>query len=370
MNILIVNDDRDETGILWATLLSQTQTLDVTLLVRPSQRPYFTNHVPEIVWHDRDAKPVTWHSRNVRVVYGLGEIDRHQPWHILLAVRTQAIENTLRKVIPKLEGNIRGLIVPTTGVAGEQKAQRHWTAGHEILSAIITSPYEIDPEFPYRTRVTEARGGVGLAYVSGEPIAKRLPTACGRQIHRALAGCQGIEVQTYASWREMKFTHALHHLPANAIPAILNEPDITKLYQDRELCRLELRIVAEACRLCRLLGLRLVDLPGYPRRRIHQLIQLAKLERWLGWTRLPARLFEHRIIPQIVAERHGQPPPLLTELRGGYRVSENIHFSLWELAKRGRLNNRIGRTLNRCFEQPAVWKEYTTHPERLLHEDR
>lgn len=368
MNILVIGGGR--TGNFWATVLSRAPGVNVTLLVRPSQYMYFKDSGPEIVWHDREARPITWPSHDVHVIQSLGELNVHLPWTILPAVRSYAVEEALRPVVTKLQSNLRGLIIPTNGLTGEQAARRAWPEGKDIISASLTLPCERDLEFPYRTHVMQMNGGIGLAYLTGLPLSRHPSAALGQRVVRALRSCHGIEVCEYSSWRSMKYTKIILNILGNTIPAILDEADLEKLYANPDICRLELRLVREALQLKKFLDTELVDLPGYPRRKIMPLVYLARLEGLVGWTGLPARLYQRHIVPRILNGRGGKMPSLLAEIRGGQKRCENLHMDLWQAAGHGRLNNRIGRVLTKCFADSDTRREYTQHPERLVREDR
>lgn len=120
-----------------------------------------------------------------------------------------------------------------------------------LIAASLTASVELVPDGGVRWR---ARGGIGLARVTGAPgvTTDTLAEAFARA---------GLRARTYRDWRSMKWSKLLANLVGNATSALLDMPPAV-VYADPGLFDLERRQLGETLAVMRALRLKTVDLPG------------------------------------------------------------------------------------------------------------
>jgi len=147
-----------------------------------------------------------------------------------------------------------------------------------------------------------AKGGVGLGRAAGaEALIAELAT-------RLAAG--GLTVRVYPDAVAMKWSKLLLNLLGSATAAILDWPP-ARVFEDRRLFALERRAWIEALDVMRALGIRPVELPGYPVPRYARLVR-----------HLPAALLYATARRPLAGGRGARLPGVAADLRAGRRQSE------------------------------------------------
>lgn len=362
MNIIVVGGG--PTSIFWSTILS-TGGANIKLLIKPEGIRQFKRQ-PEIAWHHRGRSSVIWQGQDVQIIHNTCKIERNESFYILPAVQTCAITEVISSLVALLKDRLLGLIIPTNGLSGEQNAHIAWPHDSKIISATLTLPCKPDRKLAHRAHIMYSEGGIGLARYDDQPIFDRPRSRFDTRLTSILRNNYGLDVRCYDSWLSMKYTKAIWDILGNSVPAILGEDQLDKFYANRELCRLELRVIAEALELRSRLGAELVDLPGYALDKIKRLNRLATLETWLGWTGWPTYFYLKYVVPDILTTRSGKAPLIIDESQKDSYI-ENLHADLWGLAKSGRLNKHLDRLLRQSIDSKDR-QELIGNPRRLLAE--
>jgi 2-dehydropantoate 2-reductase len=240
------------------------------------------------------------------------------------------------------------LLIPQNGVGNEEIAAR--VLGEvTIFSAVIT--LAVETLEPGLVRLSTTRGGIGLA-----------PTAPGQSVTRLANALQeaGFRVTLYPHHRAMKWSKLLLNILGNASSAILDLPP-DRIFAHRRLFALERAAFCEARAVMHGLGLRPVNLPGYP----------VPLLAW-GLCSLPLRLLQPIFQRMIVRGRGGKMPSLHLDIERGRKCSE-VEFLNGAVVKEGQrlgmdvpANEALYSTLMGLVSEEVPWEAYRGRPERLL----
>jgi len=166
-----------------------------------------------------------------------------------------------------------------------------------VTAGIITASVEVRDA---TTVALRREGGIGIA-----------PTGNPSRVdgwHRLLR--RAFQTRVYDDFRAMKWSKALLNILGNGTPAVLNW-DVGRVYRERRLVELEREIFREALRTMRALGLKPVDVPGYPVR------LLAAAMEWL-----PLAVLRPLLARVMGQGRGGKAPSLLLDMQRGRRESE------------------------------------------------
>jgi 2-dehydropantoate 2-reductase len=158
----------------------------------------------------------------------------------------------------------------------------------------------------------------------------------------------------------MKWSKLLLNLVGNGSAAILDYSSV-EIYDDPRLCRLEVEMLREALTVMRKLGLKPVNLPGYP------MPLLAWGVRWA-----PA-FISRPVLRKLVARGRGEKPPsLLIDLHSGRGRSEVADLN-GAVVRAGAqtgcptpVNRTITEVLARLFEKRIDWDSIRRQPGVLL----
>lgn len=167
------------------------------------------------------------------------------------------------------------------------------------------------------------------------------------------------------------FTACVVSFIGNSIPAILNAR-VESVYQNSDLCRLELKLIKEAVDFGRRIGVELVpmlsDSPDLVRKLITHEHRFRKWGRFLG---LPVAWYQSWVT-KAIRSRYGEWSPLIEAIHGGEsRCPNNPHTTLIHQAARHRIESpwlhlRIGQLLDLVFTDTAARAMYAINPDLLL----
>ncbi len=175
--------------------------------------------------------------------------------------------------------------------------------GEECVTAgIITASVEVRDA---TTVALRREGGIGIAPTGAEATGNPSRVDGWQRLLR-----RAFRTRVYDDFRAMKWSKALLNILGNGTPAVLNW-DIGRVYRERRLVELEREIFREALRTMRALGLKPVDVPGYPVR------LLAAAMEWL-----PLAALRPLLVRVMGQGRGGKAPSLLLDLQRGRRESE------------------------------------------------
>lgn len=166
----------------------------------------------------------------------------------------------------------------------------------QVITATLTTGLQIEAGGAVRG---SRRGGVGLASVLGaDALAAHLRAG-------------GLTVRRYDDAASMKWSKLLLNLIGSATCAVLGWPP-DRVFADRRLFDLERRAWLEALAVVRALGLRPVDLPGYPVRLVSA-----------AMARLPDPLAFRLLGGRIAGARGDRLPGVSADLAAGRSRTEN-----------------------------------------------
>lgn len=233
------------------------------------------------------------------------------------------------------------------GIGNEERLVEAFGLTRVIAGAITTSV-----EIPGPTEVVITKlGGVGLA-----------PMDPAIDLARWLAAfsAAGFPTRRYDDPRALKWSKALLNMLGNALAAILDMP-VEQIYADNRLIDVDLRAVREALAVMARMGVRPVNLPGYP---------AATIARASAF--IPDMALRPLMRRLVGRGRGGKDPSLLRDLRAGRQRSEGEFLYgavAAEAAARGvpaPVNATLWRILDGIARGEFSWNEYRGQPERLL----
>jgi 2-dehydropantoate 2-reductase len=286
--------------------------------------------------------------KDIQVVTSVADAAAHGPFDLaLFTVKTYDTDAAIAEMMSADLGR-PAILSLQNGVRSEEALAQAF--GRErVIAGTELNPISI----PQAGTITleKSRGGIGLA-----------PVAPGESVEHwvRIFDESVLPTSAYADYRAMKWSKLLLNLIGNASAAIL-ELNTVEVYADRRLFRLEVQMLREAVAVMRGLGLKPVNLPGYP------VVLLAWALRW-------APLFLSRpILRKMVAGGRGQKPPsLLLELQRGRRRSEvaDLNGAVVRAGEQVGLptpvNRTLTETLTRLVEGRIQWDSVRRQPGVLL----
>ncbi len=266
---------------------------------------------------------------------------------VILTVKAYDTTEAVSQAAPLIERGVP-LLLLQNGVGGEALA-RDVVERAAIYSAVITLPVEVLE--PGLIRLTRSKGGLGLA-----------PTEAGQSVESLAHAFReaGFDVSAYDDYRAMKWSKLLLNMLSNASPAILDMPP-DQVFAHPGLFALERRAFREAMQVIHALGLRPVNLPGYP----------VPLFAW-GICNLPEWLLRPIFQRTIVKGRGGKMPSLYLDLARQKQRSE-VEFLNGAVVRHARAagvaapaNEALYSTLIGIVQGEEAWDDYRGQPDRLL----
>ena len=236
------------------------------------------------------------------------------------------------------------ILTVQNGVGNEEQLAEAFGADNVVAGA-LTVPIQLDGE-----RVTAAgSGGLGLAPVGGGSINWLL----------AAFGAAGLQVQSYADFRALKWSKLLINAMANATCAILDSLP-TNLVKHPGAFRVEVHALREALRVIHAQHIPLVNLPRYPVRALAAVL------------RLPSAAARLLLASRVAGARGEKPPSLLIDLRAGRQRSE-VGALNGAVVRAGKVlgvptpvNAVLADTLEDIVRSHALWAKYRERPEALI----
>jgi len=228
---------------------------------------------------------------------------------VIVSTKVHDTGGACRMVREAVEAAGATVLLLQNGVGGDPIAAGA-LPGAPLVSGVIT--WVVSTVAPGEYVVRNRRRGVGLApFVapagSGEDRAP-IPEDVGRWVR--LFREAGVTCRAYDDARAIRWSKLLLNMLGNAIPAILDLPP-SDVFADAGLYSLERAAFLEAVGVMRAAGIPVVDLPGYPVRRLVTLME-----------RLPEQLSRPVMVRLIAGGRSGKAPSLMIDVRSGRGRSE------------------------------------------------
>ncbi|MCB9421641.1 MAG: ketopantoate reductase family protein [Ardenticatenaceae bacterium] len=244
------------------------------------------------------------------------------------------------------------IITIQNGIGVERPYIDQYGAEH-IIAGSFTIP--ISKETINRLVVEKEDRGLALA-----------PTQNGQNIKQWVnffnqAGVQTSDIKDYQS---MKWSKAMLNIIGNATSAILNRPPET-VYKSAAMFDLEVRMLQETLAVMKKLGLKVVDLPGSPAKRLAGAVN-----------RVPRALLKPIMTRLVASGRGDKMPSFHIDLTASIGKSEVI-FHNGAIAKAG-MDNGIATPVNAALtdvlwkltRNELDWRKFDGQPKRLMAEVR
>ena len=210
--------------------------------------------------------------------------------------------------------------------------------------------------------LTSAIGKLNIGEVVVEKL-RGIGVACDHLLATGLVkvlDAAGLRAQLFEDAGSMKWSKMLTNLPANATSAILNMT-ATEIYQNLDLCKLEIQMLREALAVMRALHYKVVDLPGTPTKMLA-----------FGATKLPIFLAQPFLIQGIGKGRGNKMPSFHIDFHSGSGKSE-VEYLNGAVVRIGQsvgveapVNQMLTETLTLLTEGKLSAADFDHNPGQLL----
>lgn len=251
---------------------------------------------------------------------------------VLLCVRGDDVAAAVEPVQRLLASD--GVVVAVqNGVGTDDLLVRAFGRDRVVAGALTTS---IVVDAPGIIERTSRANGIGLAPYGGNGVSEWLV--------RAFQSA-GIPVTVVADPRSLRWSKLLLNMIGAPLSAIL-DMDIGAIMADPHLFRIEQLTFREATRVMDALGVRPVDLPGYP-------VRLACVA-----MRLPRPLAQRLLGPRIARARSGRSPGMRADLKRNRSEIETFHGAIIAAGARTGVRTPVAAALT------DLVRDLVTHPAR------
>jgi 2-dehydropantoate 2-reductase len=286
------------------------------------------------------------------VVYAPRALDEVEPVDAELALVTVkaydtpgAIE-TLRRALR--DTGATTIVTPQNGVGNEELLAAAFGA-ENVVGAALTVPVDRDAS----GKGVAAKGG-GIAFA---PVG----SSSSHNWLLAAFGSTALPTVAVTNYRALKWSKLALNVVANASCAILDVlPE--RLVDWDAIFRLEIHAIREVRATMKALGVKPIDLPGYPVRTLQRVAAL------------PSPVARPLLASRIAAARGEKPPSLLLDLRGAKHRTE-VEFLNGAVARAAReagvpapVNTAYARIVSDIAHMPQLWAKYRERPAALLAE--
>jgi 2-dehydropantoate 2-reductase len=239
------------------------------------------------------------------------------------------------------------------GIGNEELLAAHF-GPERVLAGAITS--SVETQSPAEVAILKT-GSISLA-----PVNDTNDTSHTTEVRRwsGVLREAGFSTREYPDYRALKWSKALLNMIGNATSAILDR-SVADIYANPRLVALERRMVLEGVAVMARLGIRPVNLPGYPT------VLLAMLMR-----SLPPLLLNPLLRRVVAGGRGGKDPSLCLALRQGSTRTEAdmlygaVARAAREVGEQAPVNAALCDTINGIASGTLPWETFRHRPERLL----
>jgi 2-dehydropantoate 2-reductase len=317
---------------------------DVTLLSRPDTTTLVAETGLRVTQPDGSTFRV-----HPQLATGVRRVFEQEPPFnlILLAMKSYDVAAALNPLVAFATRPYPTVITLQNGIGIEDMVQEA-LEGATLIAGSLTTP--LSRETP--DHVIVEHGGRGLALA---------PTQRKQHIkpYVELFNDVGITTESFGDYHAMKWSKALLNMVGNATSAIINRhPRI--IYEAAPTFQLEREMLAETLRVMDGLGLKVVDLPGAPARK------LAK------GVRMPAFLAKGALTRAVGEGRGSKMPSFHIDLTAGKRQNEVLYHN-GAVAIEGRrlgipvpVNTALTDILLKLARRELDWERYDGNPGQLV----
>ena len=233
------------------------------------------------------------------------------------------------------------------GVGNEEFLSDYFGKGR-IISSAITLPVAVDAS---KVEITN-KGGIAIA-----PIDENLNLDAFMQIFEG----SKIKVSFLRDYRAMKWSKLILNIIANAVAAITGL-SMSDIFQNRGLTKIEKTAVMETLAVIKKMGIRTVDLPGFPVKAVAAFLSTAS----------PTFIELGVAIAGNKLSRGYKKPSLLLDLENG-SVNSEVEFLNGAVYKKGlelgvdtKVNKFLYKTLSVIIKGSANVGFYRNNPDLLF----
>jgi 2-dehydropantoate 2-reductase len=285
------------------------------------------------------------HLDNVNVTTDLGAALTVNKYDLILFALKSYDTNNVLRVLSQYDTNTPPLLCMQNGVENEIRIEE--TLGKEKVIA---------------GTLTTAIGRRGIGNIIVERFRGMGISAEHDFSHNLIDIFNNAELNArlYAHAADMKWSKLLTNLISNASSAIL---DMTpyEIYEDPELCDMEIHQLREALNVMSALDIQVVDLPGTPVRALTFAVR-----------NLPSALSRTLLKNAIGAGRGGKMPSFHIDLRDNHGMSE-VDYLNGAVVRFGEqthiptpVNNFLVKTLTALTEGDIPLDQYTKQPKKFI----
>jgi 2-dehydropantoate 2-reductase len=266
---------------------------------------------------------------------------------ILMAMKSYDVEAALNPLVAFASRPYPTVITLQNGIGIEEMVQEA-LEGATLIAGSLTAP--IRRETPDHVVVEHSGRGLALAPTQRKQHVKP---------YVELFNDAGIVTSAYGDYRSMKWSKALLNMVGNATSAIVNRhPRI--IYEANPTFRLERKMLAETLQVMRALGVKVIDLPGAPAKRLATAVGL------------PAILSKGSLARAVAEARGNKMPSFHIDLTAGKRQNEVLYHN-GSVASEGRrldipvpVNTALTDILLKLARRELDWERYDGNPGQLV----
>lgn len=285
------------------------------------------------------------HIQSIDICTSIDEALTHGPFDVgILAVKSYDTAGVI-EMLKEYSVALPPILSFQNGVENEALLSRGLGQGKVIAGTLTSAVGKLQTG----EIVVEKLRGIGVAsdHLLASGLVKVLDAA-------------GLRAQLFADAASMKWSKMLTNLPANATSAILNMT-ASEIYRNRDLCKLEIRMLREALAVMHTLRLSVVDLPGTPTRLLA-----------FGAASLPLFLAQPFMIQGIGKGRGNKMPSFHIDFHSGNGKSEvdYLNGAVVRIGKSVGVEAPVNRVLTETLLLLTAGElnadEFDHHPEKLL----
>lgn len=264
---------------------------------------------------------------------------------VFLTVKAYNLSNALKEISFLINDKVKFLLFQM-GVGSYENVIKSIPKERVFIASLTANVAIIEPGVIVETNLG---GGLGLS-----PVDQRSDM---QELMNIFTGAS-IQVNKYEDWKSLKWSALLYEMLLNGVGALCDyTPD--RIIDRRDLFSIELSAFTEALKVIQTIGVKTIDLPGYP---ISSLILYSKLPEFLS-----RPLFKRTLIKKDSIK----VPTLKNDMEKGKKGTEigfiNGAVSRWGKERKVRtpVNDFLTEELIKVVTGKKLWDIYRKKPEDI-----
>jgi len=282
----------------------------------------------------------------VKNIKGVSDVTGLDPFDIaVIAVKSYSTFAAIKKLDKKMASRV---LTFQNGLGNEEILSEKF-GKNKVVAGSITYPVTFLE--PGRVRIENQKAGIGLAPVNAGVDIRDLVDLFKKS---------SLNVVTACDYRSLKWSKILLNLVCNATCAILGMmPD--KVFSVRGLVRIEREQMLEALRVMKRNKIPLMDLPGYPVKKMAMVYRLS-----------PPSVLKLLLHSRIAMGRGKKKPSLLIEVERKTGKSEvgflngAVYKQAFSAALKAPVNKILYETLSDIVSGSIPWSDFRGKPESFI----